>query len=122
MSIEEWKDESNIIPPGEITLPSKEEIEKRTEAMPEGQAAAIAIMQDLQEKRRAFKERLDKEEITIQPGEFIVKPVFYHRSMEFFIRVTPIKRKLNRYSKKYIKKIAIKVTDLGKVPVINKEQ
>lgn len=47
MSIEEWIDESNAIPPGEITLPSKEEIEKRTEAMTEGQAKAIAIMQDL---------------------------------------------------------------------------
>lgn len=121
MSIEEWKDESNAIPAGEITLPSKEEIEKRTEAMTEGQAAAIAIMQDLQEKRRAFKERLDKEDITIQPGEFIVKPVFYHRSMEFFIRVTPIKRKLNRYSKKYIKKIAIKSKNLGEATDLNKE-
>lgn len=122
MSIEEWKDESNAIPPGEITLPSKEEIEKRTEAMTEGQATAIAIMQDLQEKRRAFKERLDSEEITIQPGEFIVKPVFFLRELEFYIRVTPIKRKLNRYSKKYIKKIAIKSRNLGEATYLNKER
>lgn len=122
MSFEEWINKEDAIPPGEITLPSKEEIEKRTEAMTEGQAKAIAIMQDLQEKRRAFKERLDKEEITIQPGEFIVKPVFYHRSMEFYIRVTPIKRKLNRYSKKYIKRIAIKSKNLGEATDLNKEQ
>lgn len=122
MSVEEWKDEGNVIPPGEITLPSKEEIEKRTEAMTEGQAAAIAIMQDLQEKRRAFKEQLDKEEITIQPGEFIVKPVFFLRELEFYIRVVPIKRKWNRYSKKYIKKIAIKSRNLGEATNLNKEQ
>ena len=124
MSVEEWKDESNAIPPGEITLPSKEEIEKHTEAMTEGQAAAIAIMQDLQEKRRAFQKRLDKEdkeEITIQPGEFIVKPVFFLRELEFYIRVVPIKRKLNRYSKKYIKKLAIRSRNLGEATDLNKE-
>ena len=123
MSIEEWIDESNAIPAGEITLPSKEEIEKRNEAMTESQAAAIAIMQDLTEKRKAFKERLtvgpDVEEL--KPGEFIVKPVFFLRELEFCIKVIPIKRKLNRYSKQYIKKIAIKVSDLGEATDLNKE-
>ena len=123
MSIDEWIDESNAIPAGEITLPSKEEIEKRNEAMTESQAAAIAIMQDLTEKRKAFKERLtvgpDVEEL--KPGEFIVKPVFFLRELEFCIKVIPIKRKLNRYSKQYIKKIAIKVSDLGEATDLNKE-
>ena len=121
MGVEEWKDESNAIPPGGITLPSKEEIEKRNEAMTESQAAAIATMQDLTEKRKAFQKRLDKEEITIQPGEFIVKPVFFLRELEFYIRVVPIKRKWNRYSKKYIKKIAIKSKNLGEATDLNKE-
>lgn len=85
MSVEEWKDESNAIPPGEVTLPSKEEI-------------------------------------TIQPGEFIVKPVFFLRELEFYIRVVPIKRKWIRYSKKYIKKIAIKSRNLGEATDLNKEQ
>lgn len=122
MSIEEWKDESNAIPPGEITLPSKEEIEKRNGAMIESQAAAIAIMQDLQEQRKAFKERLDKEEIAIQPGEFIIKPVYFLRELEVFFVVIPIKRKLNRYSKKYIKKLVIKSKNLGEATDLNKEQ
>lgn len=64
---------------------------------------------------------------TKKDGVFVIRrddvePVFYLRSMEFFIRVTPIKRKLNRYSKKYIKKIAIKVTDHGKAKVINRSR
>ena len=121
MSVEEWVDEGNAIPPGGITLPSKEEIEKRNEAMTDSQAAAIAIMQDLTEKRKAFKGRLDKEEITIQPGEFIVKPVFFLRELEFYIKVIPIKRKLNRYSKKYIKKLCIKSRNLGEATDLNKE-
>ena len=87
MSVEEWIDESNAIPPCEVTLPSKEEIEKRNEDMTESQAAAIAIMQDLTEKRRAIKERLDKEEIMIQPSEFIVKPVFFLRELDCSIMV-----------------------------------
>ena len=113
MSVEEWKDESNAISPGEITIPSKEEIEKRNEAMTEGQAAAIAIMQDLTEKRKAFKECLtvgpDVEEL--KPGEF--KPFYFIQSLETYIRVIPIKRKLNRYSKHYIAKLCIKTGKLS---------
>ena len=123
MSVEEWIDESNAIPPGEITLPSKEEIEKRIEVMTESQAAAIAIMQDLTEKRKAFKERLtvgpDVEEL--KPGEFLIKPVFFLRELEFCIKVIPIKRKLNRYSKQYIKKLIIKSRNLGEATDLNKE-
>lgn len=104
MNVEEWIDESNAISPGEITIPSKEEIEKRTEAMTESQAAAIAIMQDLTEKREAFKEQLDKEEITIQPGELLIKPFYFIQSLETYIRVILIKRKLNRYSKQLYRK------------------
>lgn len=123
MSVEEWIDESNTIPPGEITLPSKEEIEKRNEAMTESQAMAIATMQDLTEKRKAFKERLtvgpDAEEL--KPGEFLIKPVFFLRELEFCIKVIPIKRKLNRYSKQYIKKLTIKSRNLGEATDLNKE-
>ena len=113
MSVEEWIDESNAISPGEITIPSKEEIEKRNEAMTESQAAAIAIMQDLTEKRKAFKEQLDKEEITIQPGELLIKPFYFIQSLGTYIRVIPIKRKLNRYSKHYIAKLCIKTGKLS---------
>lgn len=113
MNVEEWIDESNAIPPGEITLPSKEEIEKRNGAMTESQAAAIAIMQDLTEKRKAFKERLtvgpDVEEL--ETGEF--KPFYFIQSLETYIRVIPIKRKLNRYSKHYIAKLCIKTGKLS---------
>ena len=119
MSIEEWKDESNPIPAGEITLPSKEEIEKRNEAMSDSQAAAIAVIQELQEQRKAFKESF--EEAEIREGELIIKPVYYRQTLEVFFVVIPIKRKLNRYSKKYIRKLVIRAPGLSKVPVINKE-
>lgn len=124
MSVEEWIDESNAIPPGEITLPSKEEIEKRNEAMTESQATAIAIMQDLQEKRRAFKERLtvgpNVEEL--ETGELLIKPFYFIQSLETYIRVIPIKRKLNRYSKHYIAKLCIKTGKLSEpVNIDNKE-
>ena len=66
-------------------------------------------------------ESIDKA-MELKPGEFIVKPVFFLRELEFYIRVTPIKRKLNRYSKKYIKKIAIKSRNLSEVIDLNKEQ
>ena len=121
MSVEEWKDESNAISAGEITLPSKEEIEKRTEAMTEGQAAAIAIMQDLQEKRRAFKEHLNKEDVPL-PNVSLVRPVYFCQLVEMGTKVIPIKRKLNRYSKQYIKKLFIKAGVLsGPVDTENKE-
>lgn len=117
MSVEEWKDESNAIPAGTITLPSKEEIEKRNKAMTEGRAAAIAIMQDLQEQRRSFKESF--EEAEIREGELIIKPVYYRQTLEVFFVVIPIKRKLNRYSKKYIRKLVIRAPGLGKVKDLN---
>lgn len=120
MSVEEWKDESNAIPAGEITLPSKEEIEKRNEAMTDSQSAAIAVIQELQEKRRAFKESFEEAEII--EGELIIKPVYYRQELEVFFVVIPIKRKLNRYSKKYIKKLVIRAPGLAKAKDSNKEQ
>lgn len=119
MNVEEWKDESNAIPAGEITLPSKEEIEKRTEAMTDSQAAAIAIMQDLQEQRKAFKESF--EEAEIRQGELIIKPAYYRQTLEVFFVVIPIKRKLNRYSKKYIRKLVIRAPGIGKATDLIKE-
>lgn len=119
MSIEEWKDESNVIPPGTITLPSKEEIEKRIEAMSDSQAEVIAIIQDLQEQRKAFKESF--EEAEIREGELIIKPVYYRQTLEVFFVVIPIKRKLNRYSKKYIRKLVIRAPGLSKAKDLNKE-
>lgn len=119
MSIEEWKDESNAIPASEITLPSKEEIEKRNETMSDSQAAAIAVIQELQEQRKAFKESF--EEAEIRQGELIIKPVYYRQTLEVFFMVIPIKRKLNRYSKKYIRKLVIRAPGLAKVKDLNKE-
>lgn len=119
MSVEEWKDESNAIPAGEITLPSKEEIEKRNETMSDSQAAAIAVIQELQEQRKAFKESF--EEAEIRQGELIIKPVYYRQTLEVFFVVIPIKRKLNRYSKKYIRKLVIKAPGLSKAKDLNKE-
>ena len=87
-------------------------VEEHTETMTESQAAAIAIMQDLTEKRKAFKERLDNEDVPL-PNVSLVSPVYFCQLVEMGTKVIPIKRKLNRYSKHYIAKLCIKTGKLS---------
>lgn len=100
MSVEEWKDESNAIPPGEITLPSKEEIEKRNEIMSGILNTASDLAKKLLEKRKAFKEGSN--------AEIVFKPFYTVETMDVYFRIIPIKRKLNRYSKRFKRQLCIR--------------
>lgn len=102
MSVEEWKDESNAIPAGEITLPSKEEIKKRNEIMDGILAVNSRIIQMLHVQRKAFKEKSNTE-ITFEP--FYTVDTIY-----VYFRVIPVKRKLNRYSKRFKRQLCIRYT------------
>lgn len=102
MSVEEWKDESNAIPAGEITLPSKEEIEKRNEIMSGILNTAGDLAKKLLEKRKAFKRESN--------AEIVFKPFYTVETMDVYFRIIPIKRKLNRYSKRFKRQLCIRYT------------
>lgn len=102
MSFKEWIDESNAIPPGTITLPSKEEIEKRNEIMSGILNITSDLAKKLLEKRKAFKEE--------SKGEIVFKPFHTVETMNVYFRIIPIKRKLNRYSKRFKRQLCIRYT------------
>ena len=145
MSVEEWIDESNAIPGGVITIPTKEQAEKRNTVLnemiehakayhdkmnEEGTLAFDVIAQEVESnfnrryvKAREMKRRLLKLRTMLETQGLLVKAVSQaHQKeelpypgkevkvlrMKVYFRVIPIKRKLNRYSKRYMRRFCMR--------------
>ena len=148
MSVEEWINKEDAIPGGVITIPTKEQIEKRNAIMNrmislarEWQAKVIgeetsgddSILQKVNHrlskgrvKAREMKRRFIKERVLEEAREALKEvhsclkhegefphpgeedePVSIVRMVCYF-RVIPIKRKLNRYSKRYMRRFCMR--------------